>query len=77
MREKMGPHPSRTMEFYCFSEEADSTLPPEGLKEVGIKVPLDVGEWLVKTFRSKLDQSDLATQLEKFFYPHEDWDASF
>ena len=42
-------------------------LKREHLKEVGIGFPQDVGEWIVKTLRQKLDQSDLANKLQDFF----------
>ena len=69
--EKLGRHPSRTMEFYCFHRDSDSSVEMESIKAVGIGTPLDVGEWLVDTFRNKLDQSDLANRLSVFLHSQE------
>ena len=57
IKEELKHHPSRTVEMCCFAQEPDSTLEPEYLKEVGIKNQQDVGDWLVKTFRNKFDQT--------------------
>ena len=58
------------MGFYCFY------LPPgyrpevnaENLKKAGIGGYREVGDELVKIFRDKLDQKDLADKLEKFVH---------
>lgn len=52
----------------------------ENLKKVGIGGHREVGDELVKIFRDKLDQNDLADKLEKFVhrefkdYPDEESD---
>ena len=43
-------------------------LKHEHLKEVGIGFPQDVGEWIVKTLRQKLDQNDLADRFQDFLH---------
>ena len=48
--------------------DTDSRLTAEGLRKVGICSPRDVGEWLVDTFRNKLEQSDLADRLDQYVY---------
>ena len=64
--EKLGHHPSRTVDFYCFNLPENSDLTFETLKEVGIYSPHDAGAWLVQTLGDKLDQQDLATKLDTF-----------
>ena len=72
MRQKeLGHHPSRTMEFYCLYKPPDSSLTHEMLKEAGIGSPQDVGDWLVETFKSKLNQQELATKLYDFIHTKE------
>ena len=61
----MGFHPSRSVGFYCFHQEPDSAITMESLREVNIFGPKDVGDWLVSTFK-KLDQTDLADNMQKF-----------
>ena len=68
IKEKIGSHPSRSMKFYCFRQEPDSSIKTERLREVDIYGPLDVGKWLVKTFKNKLDQKELAEKLDKFIH---------
>ena len=68
--QKITHHPSRIVGFYCFY------LPPgykpevnaENLKKVGIGGHHEVGDELVKIFRDKLDQKDLADKLETFVH---------
>ena len=69
---ELGHHHSRTVEMCYFRQEPDSTLKPEYLREVGIKSPQDVGDWLVKTFRNKFDQTELAKKLDHFIHSPED-----
>ena len=69
-KQKITHHPSRTVGFYCFY------LPPgykpevnaENLKKVGIGGHREVGDELIKIFRDKLDQRDLADKLETFVH---------
>ena len=65
-RNEIGRHPSWAVHHYCFHLPEDSQLKHEHLKEVGIGFPKDVGEWIVKTFRQKLDQNILADRLQNF-----------
>ena len=69
---ELGHHPSRTVEMCYFRHEPDSTLKPEYLQEVRIKSLQDVGDWLVKTLRSKFDQTELADNLDCFIHSPED-----
>ena len=68
LQEEVGPHPSRSIKFYCFHQEPDSSIKTESLREMGIFGPLDVGDWLVSTFKNRLDQSSLADNLQKFIH---------
>ena len=56
--------------FCSFKQDADSILNnPEGrkkMKEVGIKLPPDVGDWVVETFKSFFKQRDVAVKLKYF-----------
>ena len=66
--EKVGRHPSRKMNYYCFDlSNGDRSLTLKALKEVEVFSTRDVGEWLVQTFRDKLDQGDLAEKLKEYF----------
>ncbi len=67
IKDELSHHPSRTVDFYCFYQEPDSSLTDEMLRKVGIGFPCDVGTWLVETF-DKLDQKDLATRLHDFVH---------
>ena len=70
-RDEIDHHPSWAVHHYCFHLPEDSKLRHEHLKEVGIGFPEDVGEWIVKTFRQKLDQKDLADRLKDFLKKQE------
>lgn len=56
--------------FCSFRQEDDSVLNcTEGrkkLKEVGIKSPMDVGDWVAKTFKKDFKQRDVAEKLKDF-----------
>ena len=66
--ERIGHHPSRTMNYYCFDlSSSDKSLTFEKLRKVGVYSPRDVGDWLVQTFSDKLAQRDLAEELKKYF----------
>ena len=69
-RRKIGPSPSRKVQFFSFSQDRDSVLnSPDGrqrLEEVGIGSPRDVGAWLVRVFQRDFGQEELASQLEAF-----------
>lgn len=60
------------MRFFSFSQDRDSVLNCEEgrhrLREVGIGIPLEVGEWLVDVFRKDFGQDDLADRLDGFIH---------
>ena len=68
--------PSCTIGFFSFNQDKDSVLNSDKgrqrLRDVGIGMPLDVGEWLVKLFRNVLEQADVADQLHSFTHKHSD-----
>ena len=69
--EKVGHHPSRKMDYYCFNLPSNEpNLTTKVLKEVGVYSTKDVEDWLVKTFHDKLAQCDLAERLRKYFSSH-------
>ena len=65
--EQLGNDPSRTVRFYSFSQDRDSTLNSEDgrsrLQGAGIGTPQDVGDWLAEIFEQQLDQDELAEKL--------------
>jgi hypothetical protein len=67
MLEQLGHDPSRTAQFYSFSQDRDSTLNSEDgrgrLRGAGIGTPQDVGDWLAEIFERQLDQDKLAEKL--------------
>ena len=58
------------MKFFSFNQDKDSVLNcdkgRQKLRNVGIGTPLEVGDWLVDTFKRKFGQDDLATRLNSF-----------
>jgi hypothetical protein len=72
MLEQLGRVPSRSVQFFSFSQDRDSILnTPEGrgkLQQAGIKTTQDVGDWIADTFESKLDQDELASKLRDFVH---------
>lgn len=60
------------MRFFSFSQDRDSVLNCEEgrrrLREVGIGIPLEVGEWLVDVFQKRFGQDDLADRLHGFIH---------
>lgn len=64
--EKVGRHPSRTMNYYCF-DLPSSDVSLKTLKEVGVYSPKDVGDWIVRTFKQTLAQHTLAEKLNRYF----------
>ena len=58
------------IEIFSFCQDKDSVLNSDSgrrkLREVGIGMPLQVGEWLVKIFREDYKQNEVADQLEVF-----------
>ena len=64
-KEVIGNFPSWNVDFYSFAQAP--TIRKEDLKAVGIKSHVDVGEWLVDTLKSKLDQRNLAENLLTLF----------
>lgn len=61
---------SHKVSFFSFAQDNDSVLNSEEgrgkLRDVGIREPLDVGQWLVEVFRRDFDNEALANQLEPF-----------
>ena len=51
-------------------------MQPKDLKEVGIKSPTDVGDWIVQTLENKLDQADLAEKLSHFIHKVDSQESS-
>ena len=76
IKEKLGHCPTRTVKFFSFAQGKDSVLnSPEGrriLQDSGIHCPVDVGEWLVETFRRHLDQEELAGRLDDYIHKKQD-----
>lgn len=72
IKEKLGSSPSRVVKFFSFSQSRASVLnTPSGrqtLRSVGICDPVDVGDWLVETFRKHLDQEQLASNLYTYIH---------
>ena len=72
MLEQIGRVPSRSVQYFSFSQDRDSTLnSAEGrskLQEAGIGTIPDVGEWLAHTFESQLDQDQVAENLRKLIH---------
>ncbi len=64
-REKIGRHVSREVDFYCFHvpDSYRKEINAKSLEETGIKSPIDVGNALVKIFRKKFKQEDIAEKL--------------
>ena len=62
---KIGRHVSQEIGFYCFHVPAgyNKEVNAINLKEMGVDTPLDVGHELVKIFRKKLKQEDVAEKL--------------
>ena len=69
IRETIGPQPSWEVDFFSFAQFP--TVTKDDLKAVGIKSHIDVGEWIVSTLANKLDQEELAGNLQHFFNPTE------
>ena len=70
MKQVIGEHHSWDVEFFSFTQVP--TVQRKDLEEVGIKSHVDVGKWIVKTMRDRLDQNDLAEQLERSFSDYSD-----
>ena len=64
IKEKLGNCPRHSVQLYSICQGKDSVLnTPEGrkvLKEVGIGMPQDVGDWLIKVLEKHLDQQELS-----------------
>ena len=60
------------MKFFSFNQDKDSVLNCEEgrqkLRNVNIGTPLEVGDWLVDTFKMKFGQEDLAARLNSFIH---------
>ena len=58
------------MDFYSFSQDADSVLNNEDgrqrLKGAGIKVAKDVGEWVAELLEKSLQRPQIAKDLRQF-----------
>ena len=71
IEKKLGLPSSHEIEFCSFSQDNDSVLNNdkgrERLKDVGIKTPMEVGDWLVETFRNRFGQDTLADNLRDFY----------
>lgn len=52
-------------EVSYFSFKPTSDVNTEDLRKVGIKSPADVGEWLVKTLKTRFKQDELADKLKE------------
>ena len=65
---------SQTVKFFSFSQDRDSVLNTEDgrqrLRDVGIGLSLDVGDWLVGVFRDDFRLEKLADQLDSFINTH-------
>ena len=63
---------SHNIEFCSFSQDKDSILNCEEgrqrLRDVGISTTLEVGNWLVETFRKRFGQEELADKLRAFLH---------
>ena len=60
--------------FCSFKQDIDSVLNCEEgrqtLRDVGIKTPSEVGDWLVDALNEDFDQNKLAEKLHQFLRPH-------
>ena len=72
IKEKLDLPTSHQIQFCSFSQDNDSVLNcDEGrqrLRDVGISTPLEVGDWLVDTFRWRFGQDELADRLRDFVH---------
>ena len=70
VRDKLHSVRAHEMQIFSFCQDKDSVLNSDSgrkkLKGVGIGMPLQVGEWLVKIFREDYKQIEVADQLEVF-----------
>ena len=61
--------------FCSFKQDIDSLLNCEEgrqtLRDVGIKTPPEVGDWLVETLKETFGQDELANQLHQVLHPFE------
>lgn len=65
IQQVVGNHHSWQVDFFSFTQVP--TVHRKDLEEVGIKSHLEVGNWIVDKLKSRLDQNDLAAELELSF----------
>ena len=63
---KFAPHHVPQVYFCSFCQVPGIEIYPDHLREVGIMLPSDVGNWLVQMLKTKLKQADLAEKLQEF-----------
>ena len=72
MKGKLKLPNSHQIQFCSFSQDNDSVLNCEEgrqrLRDVGISTPLEVGDWLVETFKRRFRQDELADRLRAFVH---------
>ena len=61
--------------FCSFKQDIDSVLNCEEgrqtLRDVGIKTPPEVGDWLVETLKERFEQKEIAKQLHQVLHANQ------
>ena len=60
------PKGKRTLGYYCFNL-SHSSLEEKDVKDVGIGVPSEVGDWICKQIREEIHNDDIADKLQDYF----------
>ena len=75
IKEKLELPGDQQIMFCSFKQDIDSVLNCEEgrqtLRDVGIKTPSEVGDWLVEALTENFDQIKLAEELNQFLRPHQ------
>ena len=70
IEEKLGRSPNRTIHFYSFSQDRDSSLNSDEGREMllnaGIRSTREVGKWIEERLRDYLHQDDVANRFLQF-----------
>ena len=65
-QEIWNPVNRRMIGYFCF-DLSRSKFTVSDLKDAGIRVPADVGDWLCYQVKNEIHMTDAATQLEMYF----------
>ena len=75
IREKLELPGNQQIMFCSFKQDIDSVLNCEEgrqtLRDVGIKTPLEVGDWLVEALQESFGQDEIAKQLHTLLHAHQ------